>query len=91
MGRRIDAGRDRDHPGQHEGEERQRQRQPQSLADQVGVGPLVLERQAEIAVHQVLHPQEVLHDHRLVEPVLAPHRRDLLGDSDEPDEASVAT
>jgi hypothetical protein len=75
----VDAGRDRQHPGEHEGEESERQRQPQHLADQLGIGPLVLERQAEVAVQQMLHPQEVLHDHRLIEAVLVPHGGDLLG------------
>ena len=78
MGRRIDAGRDGDRPGEEEGEQGERQREADLLADEVGVGPLVLQRQAEIALHQVLHPQEVLHDHRLVEPVLGAPCLDLL-------------
>ena len=79
MGRRVDAGGDRQHPGQHEGEQGQRQRQAQHVADQLGVGPLVLQRQAEIAVDQMLQPHQVLDEERLIEPILRPQRRDLLG------------
>ena len=56
MGRRVDAGRHRQHPGQHEGEEGERHGEPELLADQLGIGPLVLERQAEVAVQQMLRP-----------------------------------
>jgi hypothetical protein len=78
MGRRIDAGRDRDRPGQHEAEGGERQRQPELLADEVDVGPLVFERQAEVAMQQVFDPPGVLDDDRLIEAVLPTQRLELL-------------
>ena len=56
MGRRINSGRNGDPPGQHKAEKRERQGQPEHLANQVDIRPLILERQAEIAVNQVLQP-----------------------------------
>ena len=78
MGRRIDAGRDCNRPGQHEAECSQRQRQPELLANEVDVGPLVFERQAEVALQQVCHPPEVLDGDRLIEAVLGAQGLQLL-------------
>ena len=68
----------RDRPGQHEAECGQRQREPELLADQVDVGPLVFERQAEVAMQQVCHPAEVLDGDRLIEAVLPAQGLQLL-------------
>lgn len=54
MSGRIDPGRDGHGPGEHEREQRERDREGQPLADQLGVGPLVLEREPEVAAHEVL-------------------------------------
>ena len=77
--RRVDAGRDRDDPGEDEGQERQDHREHQAFADQLGVRALVLEREAEVPLREILHPFQVLDPYRPVEPVLAPERLDLLG------------
>ena len=76
---RVDAGRDRNDPGEHERQQRQDHREDQPLTDELGIRTLVLEREAEIALRQVLHPFEVLDPDRAVEPVFAPERLDLLG------------
>ena len=52
--------------------------QHEPLADQLRVGPLVLERQPEVALEDVRHPLPVLDVERLVEPVVPSQRVELL-------------
>src|SRR5437870_2466189 len=64
---RIDASRDGDDPGDGECEQREDHGQHEPLADQLGVGTLVLQREAEVAGQEVLHPPEILNPDRPVE------------------------
>ena len=77
MRRAQNAGRYRDDPGEDKRKQSQHNRQHKPFADQFIIGPLIFQRQAEIAAHDVFHPALVLNFNRLIETELLLEGRDL--------------
>ena len=61
----VDANRQRDDPGQDDGGDRDDHRQPETVADDLGDGPLPLHGHPQVAARHQAHPAQVLDIHRL--------------------------
>ena len=67
MGRRVDADREGDDPGEEHGRKCDDHRQPEAVADDLADGKLVFEGIAEIALQKAPHPIAVLLDEGVAE------------------------
>ena len=73
--RRVDADRDGDQVGQQQGGEGDHDGEREAFADHFPHRPAVLVGVAQVAAQEPAEPLQVLHVHRLVEPVPFPQRR----------------